>query len=154
MTTLRATAALWAADDPLIVLALVPALVAGTVAEERSRRTLPGLLAARLSSAAIILDKSWAASLPMPPSPGSFPAPRPAGSTRPWTGLGACHRATARLDRVDRFFNKRGGRGALKIASVAAIHDDTMALRNADRNVCGTCATVAPRVVMASRRHS
>ena len=46
-----------AVGQALIVLALVPALVAGTVAEERSRRTLPGLLASRLSSAAIILDK-------------------------------------------------------------------------------------------------
>jgi ABC-type transport system involved in multi-copper enzyme maturation permease subunit len=46
-----------AVGQALIVLAIVPALVAGTVAEERSRRTLPGLLASRLSSAAIILDK-------------------------------------------------------------------------------------------------
>ena len=46
-----------AVGQGLIVLALVPALVAGTVAEERSRRSLPGLLASRLSSAAIILDK-------------------------------------------------------------------------------------------------
>ncbi len=46
-----------AVGQALIVLALVPALVAGTLAEERSRRTLPGLLASRLSSAAIILDK-------------------------------------------------------------------------------------------------
>jgi len=46
-----------AVGQALIVLALVPALVAGTVAEERSRRTLPGLLASPLSSVAIILDK-------------------------------------------------------------------------------------------------
>ena len=46
-----------AVGQALIVLALVPALVAGTVAEERSRRTLPGLRTSRLSSAAIILDK-------------------------------------------------------------------------------------------------
>jgi hypothetical protein len=46
-----------AVGHALIVLVLVPALVAGTVAEERSRRTLAGLLASRLSSAAIILDE-------------------------------------------------------------------------------------------------
>jgi len=46
-----------AVGQAVIVLALVPALVAGAVAEERSRRTLPGLLASRLSSVAIILDK-------------------------------------------------------------------------------------------------
>jgi hypothetical protein len=41
----------------LIVLALVPALAGGALAEERARRTLPGLLASRLSGAAIVLDK-------------------------------------------------------------------------------------------------
>ncbi len=41
----------------LIVMAIVPAMVAGSVAEERSRQILPGLLATRLSGAAIIFDK-------------------------------------------------------------------------------------------------
>ena len=41
----------------LIVMAIVPAMVAGSVAEERSRQILPGLLATRLSGGAIILDK-------------------------------------------------------------------------------------------------
>ena len=41
----------------LIVMALVPAMVAGSVAEERSRQTLDSLLASAFSSAAIILDK-------------------------------------------------------------------------------------------------
>jgi hypothetical protein len=41
----------------LIVMALVPAKVAGSVAEERLRRSLDGLLVSRLSSAAIILDR-------------------------------------------------------------------------------------------------
>ncbi len=46
-----------AVGQALIVMALVPAMVAGTVAEERSRETLTGLLASRLSSSEIILDK-------------------------------------------------------------------------------------------------
>jgi hypothetical protein len=46
-----------AVGQDLVVLALVPAMVAGTIAEERSRHTLNGLLASRLSSVAIILDK-------------------------------------------------------------------------------------------------
>jgi ABC-type transport system involved in multi-copper enzyme maturation permease subunit len=41
----------------LIVMAMLPAMVAGSVAEERSRQTLDGLLASGFSSAAIILDK-------------------------------------------------------------------------------------------------
>ncbi len=58
LAELAAAAFEWlAVGQGLIVLAMVPALVAGTVAEERSRETLPGLLASRLSSAAIILDK-------------------------------------------------------------------------------------------------
>ena len=59
-----------AVGQALIALALVPALVAGTVAEERSRRTLPGLLASRLSSAAIILDKLGSADAPCRRNPG------------------------------------------------------------------------------------
>ena len=46
-----------AVGQALIVMALVPAMVAGSVAEERSRHTLAGLLVTRLSSTAIILDK-------------------------------------------------------------------------------------------------
>ncbi len=46
-----------AVGQAVIVLALVPAMVAGTIAEERSRQTLNGLFASRLSSSEIILDK-------------------------------------------------------------------------------------------------
>ena len=46
-----------AVGQALIVMALVPAMVAGSVAEDRSRQTLAGLLVTRLSSTAIILDK-------------------------------------------------------------------------------------------------
>jgi ABC-type transport system involved in multi-copper enzyme maturation permease subunit len=46
-----------AVGQAMIVMALLPASVAGSVAEERSRHTLDSLLASRLSSAAIILDK-------------------------------------------------------------------------------------------------
>jgi ABC-type transport system involved in multi-copper enzyme maturation permease subunit len=46
-----------AVGQAFLVLALVPASVAGTVAEERVSRTLSGLLASGLSSAAILIDK-------------------------------------------------------------------------------------------------
>ena len=46
-----------AVGQALIVMALLPAMVAGSVAEERTRQTLPALLATRFSSAAIILNK-------------------------------------------------------------------------------------------------
>ncbi len=46
-----------AVGQAVIMMALVPAIVAGSIAEERSRRTLEGLLASRFSGAAIILDK-------------------------------------------------------------------------------------------------
>ena len=46
-----------AVGQAVIVMALLPAMVAGSVAEERTRHTLPTLLATRFSSAGIILNK-------------------------------------------------------------------------------------------------
>ncbi len=46
-----------AVGQALVVMALLPAMVAGSVAEERTRQTLPALLATRFSSAGIILNK-------------------------------------------------------------------------------------------------
>ena len=46
-----------AVGQALIVMAVLPAVIAGSIAEERSRQTLAGLLATRLSGAAIVLDK-------------------------------------------------------------------------------------------------
>jgi ABC-type transport system involved in multi-copper enzyme maturation permease subunit len=45
-----------AVGQAIVLLILIPATVAGAVAEARSRQTLPGLLASPLSSAAIIVD--------------------------------------------------------------------------------------------------
>jgi ABC-type transport system involved in multi-copper enzyme maturation permease subunit len=52
-----------AVGQALVVMAFVPAMVAGSVAEERSCRTLDGLLASRLSSAGLIADKLAAKTL-------------------------------------------------------------------------------------------
>jgi ABC-type transport system involved in multi-copper enzyme maturation permease subunit len=46
-----------AVGQALVLLVLVPATVAGAVAEARARQTLPGLLASPLSSVAIIVDQ-------------------------------------------------------------------------------------------------
>ncbi len=64
LSRFAATAFEWlGVGQALIVILLVPAMVAGTFAEERSRRTLEVLLAARPSSAAIIVDKLAASML-------------------------------------------------------------------------------------------
>jgi ABC-type transport system involved in multi-copper enzyme maturation permease subunit len=54
-----------AVGQAIVLLVLVPATVAGAVAEARSRQTLPGLLASPLSSAAIIGDLLAAQMLPV-----------------------------------------------------------------------------------------
>src|SRR4051812_45657791 len=53
----RATFARVAIVQDLAIVALVPALTAGAIAEEVRRRTLPGLLASRLTEAEIVLGK-------------------------------------------------------------------------------------------------
>ncbi len=58
-----------AVGQALIVLALVPAIVAGTIAEERSRQTLKRLFASRLSAMYVGMVSAYVAACG--PSPGS-----------------------------------------------------------------------------------